>query len=99
MKSISASPTAMSGIHDFRRLEAGFPTRIASGMTLPNTGGRLVLLRYSNNRNIQFSGPIPVLHRLIFLLYSGHNSLWKLLLSGINPVLRLQVVHYFPAQN
>jgi hypothetical protein len=36
----------VSGIHDFRRLEAGFPIRIASGMTVSGTGGRLTLISF-----------------------------------------------------
>jgi hypothetical protein len=35
-----------SGIHDFRRLEAGFPIRIASGMTVSGIGGRLTLISF-----------------------------------------------------
>jgi hypothetical protein len=37
---------SVSGIHDFRRSEAGFPIRIASGMTVSGTGGRLTLIRF-----------------------------------------------------
>jgi hypothetical protein len=36
----------VSGIHDFRRFEAGFPIRIASGMTVSGTGGRLTLISF-----------------------------------------------------
>jgi hypothetical protein len=38
-----------SRIHNFSRLEAGFPIRIASGMTVFATSGRFLLIRkYSN---------------------------------------------------
>jgi hypothetical protein len=39
----------VSGINDFRRLEAGFPIRIASGMTVSGNGGRLTLISLSIN--------------------------------------------------
>jgi len=39
---------SLSGIHDISRLEAVFPIRIASGMTVLGTGGRLTLVRFRN---------------------------------------------------
>jgi hypothetical protein len=70
----------LSGIHNFSQLEAGFPIRIASGMTVLGTGGRLVLIRlfFRSDYNQILSDVIRV---LIFILlrmqHSGMRQLWK----------------------
>jgi len=40
----------LSGIHNSNQLEAGFPIKIASGMTVLGTGGRLTLIRIKKQK-------------------------------------------------